>query len=529
MDDTGKPFACPSPGCNMSFTNEDHLTVHKKKHDMILNFGMNGKGSAFIADQTPTPTRFIRNCEEVGLFQDLQSVNPFEETFRRAVEAGKTGSISVSEIGIVDDTLHTPHIFPHIEESPSTNRQVLPQTTISVPPTITVTETSNETSSTKTKIRRSRVRKKNSKAEEVVKKLKITTTCTNSIEKTERIVVKQTNTAIVPKVPAVQAPAPLSINGEEVQLLLKTSDGKLLQLSAAPVADSQSSINSTNNQRLILKTEPPLRTAKEAEQKSTEASKLSIAKMKLKQALTKGLSETVNEKKEKIAEKVKESSPSKENRRKQFDQKQDILERNRASSMRCRARRKAWIQELETTVKNVNDRNSSLQTEVKSLRSEVAKLKALLLAHKDCPITKAMEKGNSIVVGSKVNIIPANAEMVPAIPIPIDASIKRTSLPVEVPILTTKLILSRGKNTTILPNDKGDNKITGALSRARLFKKLPALKIVDVDPGMISERDEQFLILQSSPASVSKFNSRDIIEMNPMIHVENAASKSTGT
>ena len=39
-----------------------------------------------LADQTPTPTRFIRNCEEVGLFQDLQSVNPFDEGFKRAME-----------------------------------------------------------------------------------------------------------------------------------------------------------------------------------------------------------------------------------------------------------------------------------------------------------------------------------------------------------------------------------------------------------------------------------------------------------
>ncbi|KAG8245398.1 Alcohol O-acetyltransferase, partial [Homalodisca vitripennis] len=46
-------------------------------------------------DQTPTPTRFIRNCEEVGLFQDLQNVNPFEETFRKAVESGKTGTLAL--------------------------------------------------------------------------------------------------------------------------------------------------------------------------------------------------------------------------------------------------------------------------------------------------------------------------------------------------------------------------------------------------------------------------------------------------
>lgn len=52
----------------------------------------------FAADQTPTPTRFIRNCEEVGLFQDLQNVNPFEETFRRAVESGNTGTLAVPEV-----------------------------------------------------------------------------------------------------------------------------------------------------------------------------------------------------------------------------------------------------------------------------------------------------------------------------------------------------------------------------------------------------------------------------------------------
>lgn len=56
----------------------------------------------FAADQTPTPTRFIRNCEEVGLFQDLQNVNPFEETFRKAVESGKTGSSALQVIYLLE-------------------------------------------------------------------------------------------------------------------------------------------------------------------------------------------------------------------------------------------------------------------------------------------------------------------------------------------------------------------------------------------------------------------------------------------
>ena len=35
-----------------------------------------------VIDQTPTPTKFLRNCEEVGLFNELK--NPFEDAFRKA-------------------------------------------------------------------------------------------------------------------------------------------------------------------------------------------------------------------------------------------------------------------------------------------------------------------------------------------------------------------------------------------------------------------------------------------------------------
>lgn len=55
---------------------------------MSLNLGPPGSSGRTFADcledQTPTPTRFIRNCEEVGLFQDLQNVNPFDEQFSQA-------------------------------------------------------------------------------------------------------------------------------------------------------------------------------------------------------------------------------------------------------------------------------------------------------------------------------------------------------------------------------------------------------------------------------------------------------------
>lgn len=64
------------------FTNEDHLAVHKHKHEMTLKFGPARTDSVIIADQTPTPTRFLKNCEEVGLFNELAS--SFEHEFKKA-------------------------------------------------------------------------------------------------------------------------------------------------------------------------------------------------------------------------------------------------------------------------------------------------------------------------------------------------------------------------------------------------------------------------------------------------------------
>ncbi|XP_028158867.1 uncharacterized protein LOC114351755 [Ostrinia furnacalis] len=119
MVEPEKPFACSMPDCGMTFTNEDHLHVHTKKHDMMLQLGSEQK-AAFVADQTPTPTRFIRNCEEVGLFQDL-TVNPFEEGFKRAMETYKHGSLLESTPTSTSDDLHTPQmVFPMIDPGDST-------------------------------------------------------------------------------------------------------------------------------------------------------------------------------------------------------------------------------------------------------------------------------------------------------------------------------------------------------------------------------------------------------------------------
>ncbi|XP_051562797.1 cyclic AMP-dependent transcription factor ATF-7-like isoform X3 [Myxocyprinus asiaticus] len=79
-----RPFVCTAPGCGQRFTNEDHLAVHKHKHEMTLKFGQARTDTVIIADQTPTPTRFLKNCEEVGLFSEL--AGSFEQDLRKTQE-----------------------------------------------------------------------------------------------------------------------------------------------------------------------------------------------------------------------------------------------------------------------------------------------------------------------------------------------------------------------------------------------------------------------------------------------------------
>lgn len=222
-----------------------------------------------------------------------------------------------------------------------------------------------------------------------------------------------------------------------MQLLLKTADGKLMQLCATPVPELSNVSNiSTEQQTVVIKTEPALRCAMKLEPKKTVISRLSLAKMvksdytddsrfkmnfleiplqKLKQSLFKNAT-AQNQKTttEGCAKTDAIAGAKKEGVKKTIDQlkKKDILERNRASSMRARAKRKEWIQELQRTVTNVNEANTVLQMEVKTLRKEVGRLKTLLLAHKDCPVTKAMQKGKSLIwmsVDCAISIINFNS------------------------------------------------------------------------------------------------------------------------
>ena len=65
-----------------------------------------------VADQTPTPTTFLKDCENMGLFQDLPltvpaTKNPFDESFRKAViDPDVSNNVLASILYVFGDSRH---------------------------------------------------------------------------------------------------------------------------------------------------------------------------------------------------------------------------------------------------------------------------------------------------------------------------------------------------------------------------------------------------------------------------------------
>uniref|UniRef100_A0A4W3HKM2 Cyclic AMP-dependent transcription factor ATF-7 n=1 Tax=Callorhinchus milii TaxID=7868 RepID=A0A4W3HKM2_CALMI len=256
-----RPFVCNAPGCGQRFTNEDHLAVHKHKHEMTLKFGP-ARDGVIVADQTPTPTRFLKNCEEVGLFNEL--ANPFEQEFKKADE---DDSKKVRNRGARGHSTRQASALVHNITADLSNR---PPVNSSGPPS--------------------------------------------------------------PSPQLVQSEAKLV---RFQSILLKCNCGVCFEDSP-----SQPTPSLAGRRRRLTEEDP-------------------------------------------------------DERRRRF------LERNRAAASRCRQKRKVWVLSLEKKAEELTHMNVQLQNEVTILRNEVAQLKQLLLAHKDCPVTTLQKKTHEYISNPK--------------------------------------------------------------------------------------------------------------------------------
>ncbi|CAG7732339.1 unnamed protein product [Allacma fusca] len=339
-----KPFKCSA--CSSRFTNEDHLQVHKKRHEMSLNLNKSGLNLSAppdgFVDETPTPTRFIRNCEEVGLFQDLQNVNPFDEQFSKATSATPSHenyefNFSDSTKKLPDDTLNTPQVFGYTAA-----------TSLPTPPVIISASIQNPGVST-------------------------------------------TDTSGSPE-PQVESDLPdskslaIACTAEETKVESTTPDNE----SFIPPMFSMHGISKAQS-KLRLDLTPVTNSFNEGF--ISEA--ITLSKLSEVDGIA-DISGLEDDEGDTYSVNQDLRPPVKISRKEVDTKKAELLERNRAAASRSRERRKQWVSGLETRCQTLQTLLSTSQAEVVKLRAENIFLREQLSKHGSCDVTRSEPRRVSV-------------------------------------------------------------------------------------------------------------------------------------
>uniref|UniRef100_A0A8K9XTS2 Cyclic AMP-dependent transcription factor ATF-7 n=1 Tax=Oncorhynchus mykiss TaxID=8022 RepID=A0A8K9XTS2_ONCMY len=378
-----RPFVCTAPGCGQRFTNEDHLSVHKHKHEMTLKFGPARTDSVIIADQTPTPTRFLKNCEEVGLFNELAS--SFEQEFRKAHEDDQRNKNPVRTLSGVKEEDEGPL---EVDSSPPGSPD----------------STSSMSDSSKEPMGRGKTLPPPRPV--------LSSTPTPTIVRPGSLPIHLGYDPLHPTLPSptsviTQTPPSNRQLGSPTgsfPLVMHLPNGQTVPLLPSPNMTSVISLARPFNMVPNIPgiPGPPIGGTSSGSSSPSGYSLHSEAKM-VRGACTGGHTlHTTHRVKDQIA--VSPAQPTGGRRRRGAEadpdeRRQRFLERNRAAASRCRQKRKVWVGSLERKAEDLATMNVSLTNEVGLLRNEVTQLKQLLLAHKDCPVT-AMQKAAAYLAGS---------------------------------------------------------------------------------------------------------------------------------
>ncbi|XP_055016724.1 cyclic AMP-dependent transcription factor ATF-7b isoform X2 [Boleophthalmus pectinirostris] len=354
-----RPFVCTAPGCGQRFTNEDHLSVHKHKHEMTLKFGPARTDSVIIADQTPTPTRFLKNCEEVGLFNELAT--SFEQEFTKTQdEEHRTKAMPAP--------LQTPSDVKDEDDSPLQVDSSAPGSPDS--------SSSMSDSSRGTK--------------EIIQKPVVSSAPTPTIVRPGSLPLHLSSEHFQPTLPSptsviTQAPPSNRQLGSPTSaypLMRHLPNGQTVPLLPSPQMTSVISLArpATSVPNIPGIPGPPVGGGSSGSSSPSGYSLHSETKMVSPAQPTGGR-----------RRRASEMDPD--------ERRQRFLERNRAAASRCRQKRKLWVNSLEKKAEDLASMNVSLTNEVTLLRNEVAQLKQLLLAHKDCPVTLMQKKAAMLAAG----------------------------------------------------------------------------------------------------------------------------------
>ncbi|XP_041102313.1 cyclic AMP-responsive element-binding protein 5-like [Polyodon spathula] len=433
-----RPFVCNAPGCSQRFPTEDHLMIHRHKHEMTLKFP-SIKNDNMLSDQTPTPTRFLKNCEEVGIFNELDC--SIEQEFRKAQEEedNKRNISMHSSAGpsshqpphtrmtnhdtsiVIQQAMPSPQSSSVITQAPSTNRQIGP-----VPGSLS-------------SLLHLRNRQRQPLPASMPGPLPDPTMPGSSavLMPMERQMSmgsnmmgmqgpNLSNSCASPQVPTMHSEAKLRLKAALSHHPATMPNGNMNSMghmmemmSARQEQAAHHHMHSHPHQHPSLQPlhhayqqhhhhahPPPQHQHQHQHQQQQQQQQshphhhshppphLHHHQTSPHQQIQSQVSPAAQQ--IQASQTLQSPQPTGGRRRRVVDEDPDerrrkFLERNRAAATRCRQKRKVWVISLEKKAEELTQTNMQLQNEVTMLKTEVTQLKQLLLTHKDCPIT-AMQK-----------------------------------------------------------------------------------------------------------------------------------------
>uniref|UniRef100_H3C3R7 Cyclic AMP-dependent transcription factor ATF-7 n=1 Tax=Tetraodon nigroviridis TaxID=99883 RepID=H3C3R7_TETNG len=425
-DKQDRPYVCGAPGCSQHFQTEEHLLIHRHKHEMSLKFSSIKTDAAFT-DQTPTPTRFLQNCEEVGLFKEI------EEEFLQEQEEEKN-----KEHAHPQPQLHHPHTLPlqHPQShgsmmGPSCSHNTQHALSSSLA-RLVVTQTSSALTHTGPVpgSLSSLLHMQNRHRQPLPASLPGTLPdpAMQGASAQHMVIEKQMAWVMGKPGPPLGSPAshthaqslhaepqwknptvclhhpgmvinnPVTSAGHAMDTMALRHSAPLLQPQHRP-PQQHSQFPSPNFYQQQVHTPPQQQLGGTHGHQLHQSIGLPHAQVRRSSPtqLRQGSppappQETPTMQRNKWELQQRRSAGGVGRRRRIVEQdpderRQKFLERNRAAATRCRQKRKLWVSSLERKAEELTHTNLQLQNEVTALRTEVGQLKQILLTHKDCPVT----------------------------------------------------------------------------------------------------------------------------------------------
>ncbi|XP_061838446.1 cyclic AMP-responsive element-binding protein 5-like isoform X1 [Nerophis lumbriciformis] len=433
-DKQDRPYACGAPGCSQRFQFEEHLLMHRHKHEMTLRFSAI-KTDTFT-DQTPTPTRFLQNCDEVGLFKEI------EEEFLQAQEEERSkqtvshnGSSCMNQHQLKPQLHHQPPPPPHHHalQHPQPHGPLMgPSCSLA--------------------------------AQQAVSSLQLGSVCTqapSTLSHSGPVPSPPSSSSLLHMRNRHRQPLPASLpgtlpdpamQGASAQHMSMEKQMSCIMATPGPINNPACSSPQRSKQMMShhyqhhhpVMVNPPSAMMEMMSQRHQapplqhhhhphpQLTSLSYQQRCHPQHLGSpqshqsppshhpqgsppGFPPSVPAQVSPVPQQLHpcqsphsqhalQSGGSCGRRRRSSEQdpderRQKFLERNRAAATRCRQKRKLWVSSLEKKAEELTHNNLQLQNEVTSLRSEVGQLKQILLTHKDCPVTARQREAQGYTTG----------------------------------------------------------------------------------------------------------------------------------